>query len=533
MPSSPLPPYDVIIFFAVWVITAVSWIVSYISRTRGCCCCGCCSDNLVCTILCGQAQDQQDDSGSASNKNKNNNSNDDQHHHQPMTAKIFSSAATEESKLGGSGDAALHMLGQDAAKQNNHNNNPTSSHNNIDSSSPSSSSASSSLSPTMLIVYRLASSVVLSFLIAFILTMIIMAILGSVGFLDALLFSPAASSTCSSSCTFTTKDGISGWVDESCCTYSPTGIAPKDVFLRFRDPSNAANSLSDFTIHGWLMVNATRHHSAPASQKPLIIMYSHGSGNNVAAGYRIERYKFLLEQGNVVVISYDYAGYGKSTGTANTESVLASAKGVARYLELYLSSFTSSTDLQTSINYQQSSSTSGVVIGTDVPLGASITDPLVVDLPANNGGLVNMSEIVVLGRSLGGAVTTATVTKSASVKPKAMILQSTFSRMQDLSSYYFPMFFWAWAAFFSEYDDLANVDNIKNFVPNKCLYHAHSKEDEWVPFSEAEEIQAAAQPVINSACSQWVIVQNAIHTQPLTLVERETLGNFLKSSHVH
>ena len=52
---------------------------------------------------------------------------------------------------------------------------------------------------------------------------------------------------------------------------------------------------SSGALDGYLMVNSTAPY---AGAPPLTILYSHGSGWNVAVQYRILRYKFLLSQGS-------------------------------------------------------------------------------------------------------------------------------------------------------------------------------------------------------------------------------------------
>lgn len=495
---APIPPYDVIIFIVVWLISIASWLLTWFFRVRGTCCTYMADSNL-CGQLCGDVNvNNGDDSAQSLTKN-------------PPPGGPLHDGQQEEMR--NSGDAAIHVL---ATEQQQGSNNKTA---DGVGASPSSSS------PQRTII-RIVLMIVLTFLIAFILTIIIMAILAGVGFLDALLFSPAAASTCTPSCTYTTKDGLSGWVDDSCCTYSPVGLGTySDLHLKFR--VTGTSTTTGYNIHGWLMINSTKHHSAPADQKPLLLLYNHGSGSNVAAGYRIERYKFLLEQGNIALLSYDYPGYGKSTGTASVSSVMESARNVAQFMEQYLESIT---DLS-AVTMNATSSTSGINVGTEIPVGASLTDPLIVDVRANGVG-ANLSSIVVLGRSMGGGVSTYTV-KTALAKPKAMILQSTFAELTALTSYYFPMFYWVWdSTANADYSEFSNVVNIKSFS-NGCLYQSHSRDDEWVPFEDnAVKIHEAAAGVENAACSKWVVVDSALHTQPLTNLERTELDAFLKQGSV-
>jgi hypothetical protein len=72
-------------------------------------------------------------------------------------------------------------------------------------------------------------------------------------------------------------------------------------------------------LNGWFYRN-------PNSDK--VILYSHGNGGNSAHPVSIHAIEDLLTCGQSV-FAYDYAGYGRSEGTANTKSAIASA--VAAY----------------------------------------------------------------------------------------------------------------------------------------------------------------------------------------------------------
>ncbi len=179
------------------------------------------------------------------------------------------------------------------------------------------------------------------------------------------------------------------------------------------------------------------------------------------------------------------------------------------------------------ISFNATSNSASINKGTEIPTGASLTDPLVVDVRANGEG-ANTSSMVVLGRSMGGGVATYLV-KNSIAKPNAMIIQSTFSKLSTLAKFYFPMFYWVWTSTAdSDYGQFSTLINIKSFT--NCLYHSHSKDDEWIDFSMAEEIHSAALTVENTACSKWVVVPSALHTQPLTTLERTELDAFLKQT---
>jgi hypothetical protein len=121
---------------------------------------------------------------------------------------------------------------------------------------------------------------------------------------------------------------------------------------------------------------------------------------------------------------------------------------------------------------------------------------------------------------MGGAVATyiGAVTNWTS---HSLLLQSTFSSVSDLCLAYFPMFGWIWASQaktrFPQFDNTANIAQT-----GSCMYLSHSLNDEWVPFEQSKKVEAAASKK-DATCSRYVIVPDALHTQPLTLQERTAL----------
>ena len=82
------------------------------------------------------------------------------------------------------------------------------------------------------------------------------------------------------------------------------------------------------TVNAIIMENIT----LPAGSPGIVnIFYNHGSGYTAVTNYRFQRYKFLLSQGNVRVFSYDYAGYGKSTGPASEAGLKETSMAAYEY----------------------------------------------------------------------------------------------------------------------------------------------------------------------------------------------------------
>ncbi len=92
-------------------------------------------------------------------------------------------------------------------------------------------------------------------------------------------------------------------------------------------------------------------------------------------------------------------------------------------------------------------------------------------------------DIVLVGESLGGAVAAAL---AAQVQPRALLLLSTFTSVNDLGSELYP---WLPVRFISRfrYGTLQGVQDYRGPV-----LVAHSRDDEIVPFAHAQRLQAAA-----------------------------------------
>jgi pimeloyl-ACP methyl ester carboxylesterase len=339
------------------------------------------------------------------------------------------------------------------------------------------------------VVFHVPVGLVTMSVLAFVLTCIIMAILGSTAMLDSLLFSPALASKCQvQPCSFSSQGGLDGWVDEACCSYNPASLNFTDVFLRTSDEGGSY-------IHGWLLANTTK---ASASQGFISMLYSHGSGGNVASGYRVARYQFLLSLGNIVIFVFDYPGYGRSSGSASADGVSDATLIAAEWFETEFGN--------------------GSWVLPAAAVG-SATAPVTVSLSPT----ADLGNVTLLGRSMGGAMATY-VGARTNWSSHSLLLQSTFSSVSDLCLSYFPMFGWIWAS--QAKKRFPQLDNTQNVAPtHSCMYHSHSRNDEWVPFEQSEKIEVAAARK-DAACSRYVVVPDALHTQPLTAQERTALAQW-------
>jgi fermentation-respiration switch protein FrsA (DUF1100 family) len=174
-------------------------------------------------------------------------------------------------------------------------------------------------------------------------------------------------------------------------------------------------------LHGWYIPH-------PAATRTLL--FFHGNGGNIS--HRGESLEIFYRLGlNVLII--DYRGYGHSEGRPDEAGFTLDAAAAWDYL----------------------SKQRGV--------------------PAR--------QIIIFGRSLGGAVATQL---AAEVEPGALILESTFSSGRDMASHLFPLLS-HFVLLRYRFDNEAHIRQL-----NSPLYMAHSPEDEIIPFTLGEKLYAAA-----------------------------------------
>ena len=127
-------------------------------------------------------------------------------------------------------------------------------------------------------------------------------------------------------------------------------------------------------LHGWY---------APHEHPRAVVLFCHGNGGNVA--YWADHLYNLHSRAGVSVLLFDYRGYGRSQGSPSEAGLLLDARAARKWL-------------------------------------------------AQRAG-VSEREIVVMGRSLGGAVA---VDLAAQDGARALVLESTFTSLPDVGAYHYP-----------------------------------------------------------------------------------------------
>ncbi|MCC6581811.1 MAG: alpha/beta fold hydrolase, partial [Phycisphaeraceae bacterium] len=134
-------------------------------------------------------------------------------------------------------------------------------------------------------------------------------------------------------------------------------------------------------LHGWYC----RPGGMPQSDKRPVLLYFHGNAGNVSHRYSFLALLTLLDMDVLIV---DYRGYGRSEGKPGGQGILTDGEAAWRWLTIQRQ--------------------------------------------------VDPKRIVVLGKSLGGAVAVALAGRP-DVRPSGVILQSTFTSIADMAASMLPM----------------------------------------------------------------------------------------------
>ena len=181
------------------------------------------------------------------------------------------------------------------------------------------------------------------------------------------------------------------------------------------------NSKDGTRIHGWF---------CPTEQPKAVVLYCHGNGGNLAG--RESTLRFLQKEMGVSVLIFDYRGYGRSEGKATVAGAISDA--TAARMEL-----------------------------------AKLAK-------------VNESDIVLMGRSLGGAIA---VQLAADAPPRGLIVESSFSSLREVASEHFPKLAWLVAK--------NKLDSALAIADVRCpLLQSHGDADRVISCESGRRLFAAA-----------------------------------------
>lgn len=221
---------------------------------------------------------------------------------------------------------------------------------------------------------------------------------------------------------------LAGWVylNQDSMVYQPhptLEASPASMGLDFEDVR--LTTRDGVSIHGWFVP------SAAALRR--VLLFCHGNAGNIS--HRLDSLKIFHDLG-LSVLLFDYRGFGLSQGRPSEAGTYLDAEAAWEHLV------------------------------------------------AARGFLPE--EIIVFGRSLGGAV----ASRVAAEKPvAALILESTFTSLPDLGASVYPYLPVRLIAKY-RYDSLAHLQKVR------CpVLVVHSPEDELIPFAHGRALfEAAAGP---------------------------------------
>jgi fermentation-respiration switch protein FrsA (DUF1100 family) len=174
-------------------------------------------------------------------------------------------------------------------------------------------------------------------------------------------------------------------------------------------------------IHGWY---------CPSENPRAFVLYLHGNAGNVT--HRADVMRLLRGRLRVSALIFDYRGYGRSEGVPTVEGVLNDARAARTFLAEH--------------------------------------------------ARIKEAEVVLIGNSLGGAVA---VQLAAVERPRALVLESTFSSLRDVSAHHYPALAWLVSA-----KKLNSAEQIAKY--QGPLLQCHGDADGTIPFALGAKLFAAA-----------------------------------------
>jgi fermentation-respiration switch protein FrsA (DUF1100 family) len=174
-------------------------------------------------------------------------------------------------------------------------------------------------------------------------------------------------------------------------------------------------------IHGWY---------CPSENPRAFVLYAHGNAGNVT--HRADVMRLLQDRLRVSTLIFDYRGYGRSEGVPTVEGILNDARAARTFL-------------------------------------------------AQHAG-IQESDVVLIGNSLGGAVAVQLAVEN---RPRALVLESTFSSLKDIASHHYPALAWLVSA-----KKLNSAEQIASY--QGPLLQCHGDADRTIPFTLGAKLFAAA-----------------------------------------
>jgi fermentation-respiration switch protein FrsA (DUF1100 family) len=207
--------------------------------------------------------------------------------------------------------------------------------------------------------------------------------------------------------------------------------------LTFEDAHFTASDGTE--LHGWYVPHATPR---------AVVLFAHGNGGNLSG--RADILRLLNEKLRLSVMIFDYRGYGRSEGKPDEAGLLSDARAARAWL-------------------------------------------------AERAG-IGETDIVLLGRSLGGAVMVDLAAKDGA---RGLILESTFTSLPDTAAHHYP---WVPVRLLMR-NRFASIDKIGQY--RGPLLQSHSTADEIIPFELGRRLHEASA----SGAKQFHELSNTGHNE--------------------
>ena len=204
-------------------------------------------------------------------------------------------------------------------------------------------------------------------------------------------------------------------------------------------------------IHGWY---------CPCENPRAYVLYAHGNAGNLS--HRSALMSRLQNELRVTTLIFDYRGYGRSDGMATTSAAIADARAASKFL-------------------------------------------------AHRAG-VDESELVLMGRSLGGAVV---IQVAADTQPRGLIVESSFSSLKKVAAHHYPKL--AWLVPRKKLDSLTAIASYTG-----PFLLSHGTRDRTIPYESGAELYDAANDP-----KSFIKIQNADHNDPIPQTYYNALSRFI------
>ena len=214
------------------------------------------------------------------------------------------------------------------------------------------------------------------------------------------------------------------------------------------------NSEDGTRLHGWYV-----DHPNPKSH----VLFCHGNGECVS--YLTALLNRYHHEFGVSIFAFDYRGYGRSEGSPYEHGVLADGHAAQTWL-------------------------------------------------AEKAG-IQLSEIVIVGRSLGGAVGVDLASHNGA---RALVLERTFTKMPEVASRLYP-FLPVKMLMKTQFDSARKIGSYKG-----PLLSSHGTDDQIIPFELGKQLFEIA----TSENKQFVEEPGLGHNDPYSEEYLNALGNFLE-----